>query len=195
MNQQVCTEGCFSLELASLRSSGRLRYDYQGSPAGNTLWSERRYSWDAYASVNGNLPGAHVTDTNDVAFNLPGSTGYTLDTGLLALQFDTRVGHTLAIEGNMDLFLQGSAFDDADLIAITASSLGDFASTFDAELTSSVAGIVLGGELPGVYLASIRPPNGVPEPMTLSLVGAGLAGIGLMRRRRNIRKNDGVTLS
>jgi len=177
--------GSSSLALASLSSFGNLWYDYQGkSTAPNTLFSSRRYSWDAYSIVNGDLPGAFVNDYDEVAGGLPGSTGYTLDTGLLALQIDTLVGNTLAIEGYMDIFLQAYAWDNTDLISITASSLGDFGSTFDAELTSSVAGIVLEGELPGVYLAGTQPPvSGVPEPMTISLLGAGLAVIGLMRRR------------
>lgn len=34
-------------------------------------------------------------------------------------------------------------------------------------------------------LAPQPPVTGVPEPMTLSLLGVGLMGIGLMRRRRN----------
>lgn len=49
--------------------------------------------------MNGVLPGAFVDDYDDVASSLPGSTGYTLDTGLLALQIDTFVGNTLAIDG------------------------------------------------------------------------------------------------
>lgn len=178
--------GSSSLALASLSSFGKLWYDYQGndSTTPNTLFSSRHYGWEASSTVNGVLPGEFVDDYDEVAGDLPGSTAYTLDTGLLALQIDTFVGNTLAIEGYMDIFLQAYAWDDADYIAITASSLGDFGSTFDAELTSSVAGIVLEGELPGVYLAGTQPPvNGVPEPMTLSLLGAGLAGIGLMRRR------------
>ena len=80
-----------------------------------------------------------VDDYDDVAGGIPGYTDYTLDTGLLALQIDTFVGNTLAIEGYMDIFLQAYAWDDNVSIAITANSLGDFASTFDAELSSSVA--------------------------------------------------------
>lgn len=186
INQQVCSEGCSYLALADLRSFGKLSYDYQGkSTAPDTLWSSRRYSWDAYSTVNGYLPGMSVADTDEVAGEIPGSTAYTLDTGLLALKIDTFVGNTLAIEGYMDIFLQAYAWDGADDIAITASSLGDFQSTFDAELSSQVAGIVLEGELPGVYLASTPAPvNGVPEPMTLSLLGAGIAGLRLMRRSK-----------
>lgn len=172
--------GYVPLGVASLESFGRLRYDYEGSSAGDTLWSERKYSWTASSLVNGVLPGVLVDDYDDVASGIPGSTGYTLDTGLLTLQIDTFVGNTLAVAGSMDVFLQAYADDDANNIAITASSLGDFGSTFDAELTSSVAGIVLEGELSGVYS-----PTAVPEAETwaMMLVGLGLVGFNAHRRK------------
>jgi len=169
-----------SLGGASLRSFGKLLYDYQGSSAGNTLFSSRRYSWEASSTVNGSLPGVFVDDYDEVAGDWAGSTGYTLDTGLLALQIDTLVGNTLAIEGYMDVFLQAYANDSEDHIAITASSLGDFGSTFDAELTSSIAGIVLEGELSGVYSATAVPEA---ETWAMMLVGLGLVGFNAYRRK------------
>ena len=47
--------------LAGLRSFGRLYYDYEGNDylgtgVVDTLFSSRRYSWDAYSTVNGSLP-------------------------------------------------------------------------------------------------------------------------------------------
>lgn len=175
------------LALAGLRSFGNLDYDYQGSSAVDTLFSSRRYSWEAYSTVNGSLPGVFVDDYDEVASGIPGSTGYTLDTGLLALQIDTFVGNTLAIEGTMDIFLQAYAWDGADDIAITASSLGDFGSTFDAELTSSVAGIVLEGELSGVYS-----PTAVPEAETWAMLLVGLGLVGFNAHRRKALQSDGL---
>lgn len=172
--------GWVPLGVASLESLGRLRYDYQGSSAIDTLWSERQYSWTASSLVNGVLPGVLVNDYNDVASGIPGSTGYILDTGLLTLQIDTFVGNTLAIAGSMDIYLQAYA-DGGNTIAITASGLGDFGSTFDAELTSSVAGIVFEGELSGVYS-----PTAVPEAETWAMMLAGLGLIVLTTRRRKI---------
>jgi hypothetical protein len=177
LDQLDCSEDCIATELARFSYGGKLIYDYEGSGSGDTLDVTLRYDWSTLTNVNPYFQGADV-DNSMFQTGLsgpPGSRAYTLDTGLVTLQFDTFVGNTLSIEGNLDVFLQAYGSN------ITAKSLGDFGSSFDAELSSSIAGIVLEGELPGMYS-----PAPVPEAHTWAMLLAGLGLVGFAVRRRNM---------
>jgi hypothetical protein len=54
--------------------------------------------------------------------------------------------------------------------------------TYDLRLTGSF--LVDGGSFSGLAAADVADTSAVPEPMSLSLIGLGLAGIAGLRRRK-----------
>jgi hypothetical protein len=50
-------------------------------------------------------------------------------------------------------------------------------------MSNTVAGGAVTGASGVMTISATESPNGVPEPMTLSMMGAGLLGLGLLRRR------------
>lgn len=166
----VCDEGCRPRELARFGYSSRLIYD-AARRVGGTDWSiQERSSWDAFGSVSGVIEGPYVNDYQDGSSVGPGSVRRELDTGVLTLQFDTFVGHVLGIRASMDLFNQSFSH------GLAGSALGDFRYTFDADLFSSVAGLQLIGETPGMASIGV-----VPEPASALMLLAGLLGLAGLR--------------
>lgn len=106
---------------------------------------------------------------------------YTVNNGgLLALEFD--------IDGHVfDLSTAHSTPDpEVDLVAgylvnILYSS-GNLALNFNSGLLGYIYNNFRGQTFSGGVILAAR--NDVPEPLTLALVGAGLAGMGTMRKRR-----------
>lgn len=94
------------------------------------------------------------------------------------------------------------AFDDSlvslGIIGPVAIADGSFSGTtaedrfFGAINLAGISSILISNSSGGIevdhlqfgFASPVGPPTGVPEPMTLSLLGAGLAGIGMARRRR-----------
>ena len=109
---------------------------------------------------------------------------YTVNNGgLLALEFD--------IDGNtFDLSTALTTPDpEVDLIAgfpinIVYAS-GNLFFNFGSGLLFYTYNDVFGRTFSGGVILASRNSNDVPEPLTLALVGAGLAGMGAMRKRKD----------
>lgn len=126
----------------------------------------------------------------------PGGTGsFTVDdSGSFFGHYTVNNGGLLDLEFNID----GHTFDlttahtipdpEVDLIAgnlinILYSS-GNFALNFSSGLLGYSYNNWRGLTFSGGIIFAARNANDVPEPLTLALVGAGLAGMGVMRKRK-----------
>lgn len=123
---------------------------------GSTTWSGGSSYQQAYPDA---FPARHVLD---------------IDTGVLSISFDTFVGNRIGFEGELIASLYCSTYSSTASTPSCA-GLSDYGSTFDAELSTNVAGVTFGDYTPGAF-----PP--VPEPATWALMFVGVAV--LLRRVR-----------
>lgn len=124
--------------------------------AGSTAWSGNSDYYQAYPNAS---PTRHTLD---------------VDSGMLSLSFDTFVGNRIGFEGMLTASIYCNSYS-ATATAPSCAGLSDYGSTFDAELSASVAGVSFGDYTPGVFAP-------VPEPATWALMFVGVAM--LLRRVR-----------
>jgi hypothetical protein len=139
--------------------------------------------------------GTHVTDSGVIAlpwdlFNLEDTTNFTL-----ALDFDSIDPDLAPFDTGTDASLTDIAAGDSAggfvaLFDTTGLADGLFSETFELTLRTFDDGSVLGADNLGLQTLNltltgrIAPP--VPEPPTLILLGAAIAGLGVIRRRRRL---------
>jgi hypothetical protein len=138
-------------------------------------------TFDLTSVGNATTVGSFVTQSFDGSFSITAGTGDT-GTNYLSGTF------TDAIFGeNTSLTLSSS--DPPDSIAFTSSVITDLGNPTGISL--SFANVTPGASIDNKTLASFKAGvsgnfsgSPVPEPASLSLLGAGLLGLGLTRRRR-----------
>jgi hypothetical protein len=149
---------------------------YRGNAGDNYL---RRYeAWGFADRVSSPVDLQYLDQWTYPLNDTAGARQWVIDTGPVELQIVTAVGATLFIDASLSVLTQAQGID----AALPSIAAGDFGSTFDAELTSPVAGINLIGETPGIYGALP-----VPEPRTWALMLGGLAAIAWFARRRRVQ--------
>jgi hypothetical protein len=120
-------------------------------------------------------------DAQSLPDALPIKQVYDVDTGLFSLSFDTLVGNRINLQGWLETSLYCSSYAPVGN-APSCAGLSDFSHTFDAEISTNVAGITFSNYSPGVFAAA------VPEPATWAMLLAGLFGVMVqVRRQRGAR--------
>lgn len=170
LDDLVCDEGCRPRTLFSFGYDARIGYD-----SAYDQWL--RSAWTSGGTLVAGSPTVNGIDFYSDSVSPAGHLADTVDTGWLVFRYDTFIGHTLEVDGRLDVFMQtyvsnGSSFAN-----------GRFHRTFDVDLGSLVAGVELGNELAGVTPA-------VPEPPVVVLMALGLAA--LLRRRSGTQSPAGT---
>jgi hypothetical protein len=150
-------------ELMSFSYGARLIYD-------SRFDAQARAGWRGNSSNTAPISGG---DADIYLENVPstGSIDLDVDTGPLSFAIETFVGHRLKITGSLDVFLQVEANQGLGY------ATGKYDNTFDAGVTSNIAGLDISDETPGVY-----PLSAVPEPGSMLLALAGLLTLALRMR-------------
>ena len=176
----ACGVGCsYSIDAIPGWSNGGFSGQFQpGSSSGNFTYFDS------------------VPDGLTVAYSNGGTisqiTGATVALGVVyTLQVDQGVRHDLGDLGTIDLLINGTQYFATGVAAApggwstyTATYIGlpgDVGSSIAIELNNSLGGQ---GDWDNVRLDARGRVAGVPEPLTLALFGAGLAGMAGMRRRK-----------
>ncbi|MEW5746971.1 MAG: PEP-CTERM sorting domain-containing protein [Nitrospirota bacterium] len=138
---------------------------------GYSFSSYAEYSWGASTNTGIDLSGSDTSYVQSYDEDTSVSHHLGFDTGLLRLEFDAIVGHTLDFYAYLDVF----SFADG-----LGTALSDFSTTFGPALIDpNDTGTLIVWELDG------QPTNpAVPEPSSFLLLGAGIAGLALLRKRR-----------
>lgn len=173
-------DGCYTPKLLEFRSdASSTTYGSSGETFNNWNWDlTTRDALDTVIDAQSGSdswvmgPGSTCLSSpcNDIDF----------DTGVLSTLIETTVGATLDIYGSLDIFSQAWDFGGNG-----AYGSGDFMDTFGLVFTPVTEGVELsyGGITPASYDLG-GSTTSVPEPATLVLMMAGLAGLGFARNKR-----------
>ncbi len=151
--------------------------DQFGDVLTDTLSAYGRYTGNSGTTYT-NLAGVSIDNTvspvplHDAPFASPPGVEHAIDTGYVTISLDTVVGHTLSIVGQLDTHAAG--WGDLRMYG-----LSDFASTFDAEVSTSVAGVELLGLQSGIA------PVPEADAWAMLLAGLGLTAAAARRRRQS----------
>ena len=168
LDTQICDEGCRPSVLAEFGFRGYASFDTGFGSAGRE--SVARYDWVAVQNGAVNDRDSYDYYSNEPGVRGAGDAGYAVGTGELALQLDTRTGHTLRFISSLDVFAQSMAN------GAWSNVVGDFGRTFDADLFLPTPGGAIAGESPGVYAP-------VPAPAAVWGLVPALALLFTRRRR------------